>query len=341
MRFGPVAVPDAAGAILAHSVGLGPKRLRKGRVLEAADIEALCAAGYAEVTVARLDTDDLHEDDAALALARALVPDPQAAGLALNPVGTGRVNIVAQGPGLLAVNAALVHAVNAIDPAITVATLPDLMRVERGAMAATVKIIAYGVAASAVTRACGAGRGALRLMPPVLRRASLIQTQVQPGEDGAKGHAVTAARLERLGVTLDPLCLVPHQIDPLAQALQQAQGEVVLILTGSATSDLHDTAPEALRRAGGHVVHFGMPVDPGNLLFLGYLGARPVIGLPGCAKSPALNGADWVMERIICGQQVTAADIMAMGVGGLLKEIPTRPRPRRQGEPAQPDRAQD
>jgi molybdenum cofactor cytidylyltransferase len=114
----------------------------------------------------------------------------------------------------------------------------------------------------------------------------------------------------------------------LAQALEAAQGGLVLILTGSATSDLFDTAPQALRAAGGEVVHFGMPVDPGNLLFLGYLDKRPVIGLPGCAKSPALNGADWILERVICGVSVTAADIMGLGVGGLLKEIPTRPRPR-------------
>ena len=334
MKFGPVAISEAAGAVLAHSVGLGAKRLRKGRVLTDADLQELRAAGHTEVTIARLGADDLDEDTAAMHLARALVPDPQAAGLALRPVGTGRVNIIAQGPGLLSVNANLVNAVNAVDPAITVATLPDLMRLDPGAMVATVKIIAYGVAASALAQACAAGRAALHLAPPVLRRASLVQTQVQPLEDGVKGHSVTAARLERLGVGLDPLCLVPHQIAPLAQALRQAQGDLVLILTGSATSDLHDTAPEAVRRAGGQVLHFGMPVDPGNLLFLGHLGARAVIGLPGCAKSPALNGADWVMERIICGFDVTPADIMSMGVGGLLKEIPTRPRPRRQGEPA-------
>jgi molybdenum cofactor cytidylyltransferase len=75
-----------------------------------------------------------------------------------------------------------------------------------------------------------------------------------------------------------------------------------------------------------------MPVDPGNLLFLGQIGQRAVIGLPGCARSPALNGADWVMERIICALPVTPDDIMGMGVGGLLKEIPTRPRPRRQSD---------
>jgi molybdenum cofactor cytidylyltransferase len=63
-------------------------------------------------------------------------------------------------------------------------------------------------------------------------------------------------------------------------------------------------------------------------LFLGALGSKPVIGLPGCARSPALNGADWILERVICGIPVGADDIAAMGVGGLLKEIPTRPRPR-------------
>jgi molybdenum cofactor cytidylyltransferase len=113
----------------------------------------------------------------------------------------------------------------------------------------------------------------------------------------------------------------------LATALQlAADADLILILTASATSDPGDVAPAALRRAGGMVERFGMPVDPGNLLFLGQLGRTPVIGLPGCARSPALNGADWVMERVICGVPIGGADIAAMGVGGLLKEIPQRGR---------------
>jgi len=339
MRFGPVPLAEAEGGILAHSVALSSGRLRKGRVLDAEDLAQLRAAGHETLIVARLDATDIHEDAAALALAQALVPDPVAAGLALRAVGTGRVNVIATGPGLVRLDAARIHALNQIDSAITVATLPDLMRVEAGAMLATVKIIPYGVGHGAVQAACGAGAGedgtgALRLLPPVIRRASLIQTFVDSAETGAKGHAVTAARLAVLGVGLDPLCLVPHDVGALASALVQAEGEVILILTGSATSDVYDTAPQALRAAGGELVHFGMPVDPGNLLFLGRLGARMVIGLPGCAKSPALNGADWVMERIICGLEVTPGTIMSMGVGGLLTEIPTRPRPRRQGEAA-------
>ena len=327
MRFGPVPVAAALGATLAHSVPLpGGGRLRKGLVLGAADLAALTQAGIAHVTVARMEAGDLPEDDAALVVAQALLaPGP---GLALRAVGTGRVNIHATAPGLLAIDAPRIHALNATDPAITVATLPPLTRVVAGEMVATVKIIAYGVAQAACAQAAQAGAGALTHLPPRLRDAVLVQTSVGGQDPGTKGHAVTAERLARLDVALAPPLTVPHETDALARALRATRADLVLILTASATSDLYDTAPQALRAAGGQVAHFGMPVDPGNLLFLGSLGARPVIGLPGCAKSPALNGADWVLERVICGQPVTPADIMAMGVGGLLKEIPTRPRPR-------------
>jgi molybdenum cofactor cytidylyltransferase len=135
-------------------------------------------------------------------------------------------------------------------------------------------------------------------------------------------------RLDALGMTMHEVVTVPHRAEPLARAITGATADLVLILTASATSDPADVAPQAVRAAGGSVTRFGMPVDPGNLLFLGQQGGRPVIGLPGCARSPALNGADWVLERIACGLTVTDADIAAMGVGGLLKESPSRPFPR-------------
>jgi molybdenum cofactor cytidylyltransferase len=325
MDFGPVPTDRALGATLAHSVHLSSGRLRKGKRLEQDDLAALIAAGHSSVIVARLGIDDIDEDSAALQLARAVCGD----GLDLQHMGTGRVNLLARGPGLARIDAAMVHALNAIDPMITLATVPEWARMEAGGMVATVKIIAYGVARDSVARASSAGRGALSLVSPRLKTALLIQTLVAE-DDGEKGQRVTKDRLERLGVSLGPKTLVPHRIEPLAQSLQDHadQTDLILILTGSATSDIHDVAPEALRAAGGRVEHFGMPVDPGNLLFLGSLGDVPVVGLPGCARSPALNGADFVIERLICGLQVKGTEIMGMGVGGLLKEIPTRPQPR-------------
>ena len=327
MIFGAVPLDDALGAILAHSLPLAQGRLRKGAVLGAEDLALLRSEGVNSVTVARLEPGDVAEDAAAARLAAALVPDPAGQGLRIGPAATGRVNLNAQGPGVVEVDAAAVLRLNRIHPAITLATLAPLTRVTAGTLAGTVKIIAYAVPETALAAACGAARGALHLRPVQVQTAGLILTEV-PGQDSkltAKGRRAIETRLTALGVRLASVAVVAHDCAAIAAALQALPGEIALILTGSATSDLHDTAPQAVRAAGGSVARFGMPVDPGNLLFLGDQGGRPVIGLPGCARSPALNGADWVLERLACGLAVGDDDIAAMGVGGLLKEIPTRP----------------
>jgi molybdenum cofactor cytidylyltransferase len=330
MKFGPVSLDDAEGAILAHSVGLPTGRLRKGVTLDAAALKKLDAAGIAEVTVARLDAADVHEDRAAELLAQSLVPDPDAVHLRVAPPSTGRVNIYAKDNGVAAIDAAKINAVNAIHPMITVATVPEWQRMAMRGMVATVKIISYAAPGDALEATCAAGRDALALRPVVHKTAKLVQTSVGEKDVGEKGHRAMAMRFERMGVTLGEQTVVPHRIDALRAALLDAMSDhdMLCVLTGSATSDLYDVAPEALRAAGGSVAHYGMPVDPGNLLFWGNLEGTPVLGLPGCARSPALNGADWVLERMLCDVSVTPADIMGMGVGGLLKEPPSRPRPR-------------
>ena len=329
MKFGAVPVAEATGATLAHSVRAAGRRMRKGAVLTAQDILALQGEGLSEVIVARLDAGDLDENAAAARLAEALVPDPAAAHLDRTEAFTGRVNLLARGPGVTRLDVAAIEAANRVDPMITVATVPPWQQVGPGQMVATIKIISYAVPAAALERACEIARGALSLCPPRLATAELIVTQIPGGPPDDKGIASVRARVEALAMALSDVRLVPHRRTPLAEALRDSHADLVLVLTASATSDPDDVAPGALRDAGGRVDRFGMPVDPGNLLFLGALGARPVIGLPGCARTPALNGADWVLSRVACGVPVTPDDIAAMGVGGLLKEIPTRPHPRR------------
>ena len=327
MKFGPVPLDQAEGAVLAHSVALTDGRLRKGRVLSAQDVAALRAAGQDSVIVAQLGPSDVGEDAAAEALAKAV--QGQAQGVRAGQAFTGRVNLLAEGPGVVQLDVAALTAINAVDPMITIATVPPFQQMAPGGMIATIKIISYGVDSGALDRAvAAAGAGALTLCPPKLRSARLIVTDIEGGV-GDKGREAIAQRLAALDVDLRAVVMVPHRRAPLSAALSEAEEDLLLILTGSATSDIEDVAPAALRAAGGTIERFGMPVDPGNLLFLGHIGARPVIGLPGCARSPALNGADWVLSRIICGIEVTGADIAGMGVGGLLKEIPTRPQPRR------------
>ncbi len=321
-----VALDDALGAVLAHSHEVPDGRLRKGRVLESVDIDRLRAAGVQEVIVARLDPGDVGEDEAAARIGASLVPDPNAARLRLSKASTGRVNVYATCPGVLDLDVTRIESANRIDPSITLATLAPFARTRDRGMVATVKIIAYGVAGSSLERVCEAVAGAVRVRPVRLRTATLIQTDI--GSGPGKGEDAMRERLDALGMTLFETVVVAHRSDRLADAIAAAVGDMILILTASATSDPEDVGPEALRRAGGVVTRFGMPVDPGNLLFLGRVGERPVIGLPGCARSPALNGADWVLERVACGLEVSDDDIAGMGVGGLLKESPARPHPR-------------
>lgn len=327
MTFGDVALDAAMGATLAHSIQLQKRRLRKGTSLTQADIEDLRAAGHDTVTVAVLAPSDLDEDTAAAHLAQALVQD----GLSHQTPFTGRANLHAEAAGVLRIDSAVINAFNEVDPGITIATLADYARVTPRQMIATVKIIPYGVAKSAVQSALRLiSDGPMRLHPFRHMTAQLIVTRLDGQKESlvTKGIEAVRNRLDALSITLLEPQIVPHDTQSVAQALGQQNADIKLILGASATSDERDVCPAALTQAGGALTRFGMPVDPGNLLFLGDLSSTPVIGLPGCARSPALNGADWVLERIAAGLDVTNADISAMGVGGLLKEIATRPQPR-------------
>lgn len=328
MKFGPVPLAQASGAILAHSVKVGGQKLRKGTTLTAEHIATLERSDLAEVIVARLETGDCHEDEAATLLAAALVPSPEKANLRVTKAFTGRVNLLADGPGVVVLDVDALQRFNQVHPMITVATVPQYQQMGAGGMVATIKVISYAVPHADVRRASELAHGAIRLSAPEYRTAGLIVTDIPGGPPNEKGVAAIRGRVEALGMKLTEVQVVPHRTGELAEALASLGGDLAMILTGSATSDENDVAPAALRLAGGKVDRFGMPVDPGNLLFLGGLRGRPVIGLPGCARSPALNGADWVLSRVACGIETTGADIAAMGVGGLLKEIPSRPQPR-------------
>ncbi len=328
MRFGEVPAGEAAGAILAHSLDLPGGRLRKGRVLDEDDARAAQEAGIATLTVARLEAGDVGEDAAAAALAEAILRGAQ--GLEATRAATGRANLRAVRRGILTYDAGAAHRLNAVDPGITLALRAPVRRVAEGEIVATAKIIPYAVPGATLRAACAAA-AAIRpvVLSAVLPDAALIVTEL-PGAPSPTGRAeaAIAGRLEAIGARLAATIRVPHARGAITEALTRAPGAALLVLTASATSDIRDTAPEGVRAAGGTVARFGMPVDPGNLLFVGDLRGRPVIGLPGCARSPVLNGADWVMDRVFAGLPCGDAEIAAMGVGGLLKESPARGRPR-------------
>ncbi len=330
MKFGPVPIADAAGAILAHSVVAGAVRLRKGRLLGVDDVAALASAGVTEVIAAVPAMGDLLEDDAALAIAESLAHS----GIDARPPSTGRVNLHARTAGVFTVDRALVDAVNAVDPSITLATLPEHAPVTEGQMVATVKIIPFAVPSGAVDKvtAIAAGRVAFSVHPYKPARVGLIQTELPSVKPSVldKTAQITETRLARSGSSVSREIRTPHRAGDVARAIRALLpgNDMVIAFGASAMSDAGDVLPAAIIEAGGEVLRVGMPVDPGNLLVMGRVDGKPVLGAPGCARSPKENGFDWVLDRLFAGLDVASADVARMGVGGLLMEIPTRPQPR-------------
>ena len=333
MIFGSVPVAGAAGAVLAHTHRLPGCVLKKGMVLDDGAVAALAAARIESVIAARLEPGDLNEDAAARRMAAVLL-GPGQAGLTATRAATGRVNLVAASPGLLHVNAAAVNALNAVDEAVTIATLHDATPVAAGDMVATIKIIPFAVASAVLDRAAAAAKdGVMAVLPWQARRVGLVLTTL-PGLKPAVitgTISATAARVAGVGGTMLPPLQCPHQAEPIAAALRAllADGADLLLVAGaSAVVDRRDVGPAGIVAAGGEILHFGMPVDPGNLICLGRIGAVPALVLPGCARSPALNGIDWVLHRLAAGIDVTGAIVARMGAGGLLKDVSARPLPR-------------
>lgn len=330
MKFGPLTLDEAEGVILAHSVEVGGKRLRKAHVLTAADIAGLRRSGATEVIAAVLEPGDIGENEAAQVIVDAFAKP----GISPRRAATGRVNLHADAPGLFDADVALIDAMNAIDPSITIATLARFSAVDAGQMVATVKIIPYAVPGAAVEKVAAICRGKAVIRVDAFKPAKigLVQTELAGTKSSVldKTAKITGQRLERSGSRIGAEIRVSHDAGAVAGALAQLHGghDMLLVFGASAVSDDQDVIPDAIRRAGGRVLRTGMPVDPGNLLVLGELNGKTVIGAPGCARSPKENGFDWVLDRALSGRRVSDADIAGMGVGGLLMEIVSRPQPR-------------
>jgi molybdenum cofactor cytidylyltransferase len=329
MIFGDLPIADCAGTILVHTQRFNGEAFKKGRRLSAEDVARLQAAGFKQLTVVRLEADDVPEDRAAAELAAVLVSE----NLRLDPSFTGRANLYAKADGVFVPDIAHIDRINRVSEDITLATLAPYAPVTAGQMVATVKIIPFAVKRADLERCIAAASDAraLSLSPYRARRVALIQTQL-PGMKPSLFDKATAVMNERLAAFGTPPVTdsrVAHDSIALTAAINATKGaDLVLVMGASAIADRHDVIPAAIEASGGRITRFGMPVDPGNLLVLGERHGNPIIGLPGCARSPKINGFDWVLQRVLADIPVGNTDIAAMGVGGLLGEIPSRPQPR-------------
>jgi molybdenum cofactor cytidylyltransferase len=337
MKFGPVPIAQAVGKVLGHNISDsdGKRMLRKGNQLTENDVERLAGIGRSVVYVAELEPGDIAEDTAAERIARSVCGE----GAQTTRSFVGRVNLLAQEWSVLRVDASRLARINECE-GITLATLPSHSVVQPRKIAATIKVIPFALPESAVSaaEAIAAEKGpVLQLHPLRKRSAALILSSSPFAKTRVMNNFVPAlqARIEALGSELCSVDFVPLEDEAgeiaLAETIQErvADGVEIIILAGeTAIMDGYDIAPRAVERSGGEVTCFGAPVDPGNLLMLAYLDGVPIVGAPGCVRSKKTNVIDWVLPPLLAGERLSRRDIIQMGHGGLLEDIPKRPMPR-------------
>ncbi|MBN9601697.1 MAG: molybdopterin-binding/glycosyltransferase family 2 protein [Afipia felis] len=330
MKFGPVSPKEAIGGVAVHAIRQSSFTLKKGTLITPIEAEALEQAGIKQIVVARLEDGDVSEDAAAAGIARMIAGE----GIQVEKAFTGRCNLFAAHPGILVIDRDAVDELNRVDESITFATLPAFKAVAEGEMIATVKLIPFGIEQAVYDKAADAAKQRqIKIMPFSVKRVGVVSTML-PGLAPKvidKTVQVTRERLARAGASIIAERRVQHSEPALKAAVEELLGlgsELVLIFGASAIADRRDIIPSAVEKAGGKVEHFGMPVDPGNLLLVARIGDVPVLGAPGCARSPKENGFDWVLMRLLANLKVTREEITAMGVGGLLMEIISRPQSR-------------
>lgn len=332
MIFGPCSLDDAEGAVLAHRLKIGDITFKKGHLLSSSDIGFLRSSGHSSLIVARPEVGDIDENKAAFAIAKMV----QGLGLDLRQPFTGRCNLYAKISGLFVYDNNQLNTLNLIDEAVTLAALPNFSPVSPGQLVATIKIIPFFIP-QFVLDSC------LKINltnPPLFHVApfqkkivALIQTELPDIKPNIymKTAITMKKRVEVLGSTIEIERRCTHTRADIAKNIEEvlAHGcDLIMISGASAIVDRRDVIPSAILETGGSLIHFGMPVDPGNLLLLASSKNNiPILGLPGCARSPQINGLDWVLQRLHAEIFVSGKDIQLMGDGGLLTEAEEEDRP--------------
>lgn len=346
MKFGSIPVDEAEGKLLGHNIAGsdGRRAFRKGKPLTAEDIGRLRELGRETIYVAEFEAGDVDEDTAARRIATAAA----GANLYLSKALTGRANIHTDTLGIFRVDEERLLQVNLCE-AVTLATLPNHSVVSPRKMVGTLKIIAYGIPDTVVREAEVLSKQLSvnsEQAQPLLRVDVLPERQVGlilSGSLSAKEKIVSSferalrPRLEMWGSQLSEVGFVPledeggeQELAELIDCYVKQKGLEMVILAGeTAIMDRYDIAPRAVERAGGRITCFGAPVDPGNLLMLGRYGDVPIVGAPGCSRSPKLNIVDLVLPRLLVGDYLTKMDIVRLGHGGMIEDVAERPLPRK------------
>jgi hypothetical protein len=293
---------------------------KKGHIIREEDVEALLDIGKNNIYVLELNAGELHEDEAGQRIAAALCGP----GLELNGPSEGRVDLLAMHRGLLKVDAARLHKINAVNHVI-VSTLHTNTPVEKGAKAAGAKVIPLAVSKKTVERVESICTGAppVSVVPYRPMKMGVVVTGREVADGRIRDGFVPVLAEKAAFYELEPpqTLFVVDKKEAIAAAIREMQrlGCTLVIVTGGMSVDPDDVTPAAIKKTGAKVVKYGAPVLPGAMFMLAYLGDVPVIGLPACAMYFKTTILDLFLPRLMAGEVIRARDISVLGHGGFCR----------------------
>ncbi|TEB15800.1 competence damage-inducible protein A [Pelotomaculum sp. FP] len=323
-----VPVTEAVGMILCHDItkivpGCEKGRAyQKGQVVTTEDIPKLLDLGKKHIYVWEPEDDLVHEDEAALSLAR----HAAGPGLYWDQPNQGRVNIRAAREGLLKVQASSLYRANSLED-IVMATLHNNRVVCKEQVVAGTRVIPLAVRRQILEEAekiCSEPGPLLSVKPFQPLWVGIVTTgsEVYSGRIQDGFCSVIKKKIAPFGARLLGQIIVPDDPDVISKEIRMliADGAGLVMVTGGMSVDPDDVTPAGIRASGAEVVTYGAPSLPGAMFMLAYLGHVPVCGLPGCVMFNNSTIFDLILPRIFAGERISRPEIVALGHGGLCEE---------------------
>lgn len=309
-------VPDPRDVVITEDINVEGKRLRKGRRLQDADLPLLAQLDQ-PVHAIRLETGDVHEDEAGMRLARAVARQ----GIEISEPSFSRYNLLATHKGLLRVDASALLRMNLL-PGVAIFTLEDRVPVIPGRIVAGVKVspVAVEEAAVAAAEAIAAGSPVIQAVPFLPMRVGVVSTEGPDWRVRDTFQKSLAKKIGWYGGDVMGFREPGRDSDAIASAFTELadEGADLVLAAGGNTIDPLDPMYLALEQTGAEMVRFGAPAHPGSMFWLAYRDDLPIFNLASCSMFSKSTIADVILPWIMTGERVQPETLAALGMGGLL-----------------------
>ncbi len=323
-----VRVEDAVGEILLHDItkvdpdnGFKGRIFKKGHIIREEDIETLKKVGKDHIYIFEIGEDEIHENDAAVLLSKAAAGENTY--LSKEPK-EGKITIFSEVFGVCKIDTKKLFAFNSVgEPSMP--TIYNNSVVEKGDKLAAVRIISLTAKKREIEEAVEIAKGGIvKVIPFSKKKAGLIITgnEVYHGRIKDKFYDKLKPKLKELLCDIEEKVILPDDREMIRDKIVEfSQKYDLVILTGGTSVDPDDVTYKALKDTKVENFIRGNPIQPGNMLTMGWIEKTPVVAVPAAALFFKKTAFDLWLPRFLIGEKISKEEVIFRSHGGLLEAI--------------------